>query len=104
MSRCLVDLNEAADDCGRLLGRARSTSGATGNIYAVPSLDTVRGATGYGLACGTAAAAQATVATLVVTGLLGLETSGRIWRAVLIAVMNGLLGVSPSAAVSPVVD
>ena len=49
---------------------------------------------GYGLAFGLAAAVQATAATLVATGLLGLETSGPTWLVVLIAVTNGILGVS----------
>jgi ABC-2 type transport system permease protein len=49
---------------------------------------------GYGLAFGTAAAVQATVATMVATGLLGLATSGPTWLVVLIAIINGFLGVS----------
>jgi ABC-2 type transport system permease protein len=49
---------------------------------------------GYGLAFGVAAAVQATVAALVATTLLGLETSGPTWLVVLIAVVNGFLGVS----------
>lgn len=49
---------------------------------------------GYGLAFGLAAAAQASVATVVATELLGLETSGPTWLVILIAVINGFLGVS----------
>jgi ABC-2 type transport system permease protein len=49
---------------------------------------------GYGLAFGLAAAAQATVATLVATEFLGLQTSGPTWLVILIAVINGFLGVS----------
>jgi ABC-2 type transport system permease protein len=49
---------------------------------------------GYGLAFGVAAAVQAMVATLVATSILGLETSGPTWLVVLIAVINGFLGVS----------
>ena len=49
---------------------------------------------GYGIAFGVAAAAQATIATLVATELLDLETAGPTWLVVLIAVTNGFLGVA----------
>ncbi len=49
---------------------------------------------GYGIAFGLAAAAQAGVATLVATQLLGLDTRGPTGLVVLIAVLNGVLGVS----------
>lgn len=49
---------------------------------------------GYAAAFGVAAAAQAVLATVVATQLLGLDTSGPTWLVVLIAVINGFLGVS----------
>ena len=49
---------------------------------------------GYGIAFGLAAAAQAGVATVVATQLLGLDTRGPTGLVVLIAVLNGFLGVS----------
>ena len=70
------------------------------DFHAVPLLDTVGKAIRSGLAFGTAAAAQASVATLVATGLLGLQTRGPIGLVVLIAVMKRAPECVPSAAVS----
>ena len=49
---------------------------------------------GYAGAFGVAATVQATVATLTATMLLDLETTGPTWLVVLIAVINGFLGVA----------
>ena len=49
---------------------------------------------GYGIAFGLAAALQATIATLLASWVLGLDTAGNIGLVVLIAVTNALLGVS----------
>jgi ABC-2 type transport system permease protein len=49
---------------------------------------------GYGLAFSLLAAVQATVSTAVASGLLGLETAGSPGLVVLIAMVNGVLGVA----------
>jgi ABC-2 type transport system permease protein len=49
---------------------------------------------GYGLAFALVAAVQATVASAVAFGLLGLETAGPVWLVVLLAVGNALLGMA----------
>ena len=49
---------------------------------------------GYGIAFGLAATLQATIATLLASWVLGLDTAGNIGLVVLIAVTNALLGVS----------
>ena len=49
---------------------------------------------GYGIAFGLAATLQATIATLLASWVLGLDTAGNVGLVVLIAVTNALLGVS----------
>ena len=49
---------------------------------------------GYGIAFGLAATVQATIATLLATWVLGLDTAGNVGLVVLIAVTNAVLGVS----------
>jgi ABC-2 type transport system permease protein len=55
---------------------------------------------GYGLAFAVVASIQATVASLVAFGLLGLETAGPAWLVVLLAVANAILGMSLGLLVS----
>jgi ABC-2 type transport system permease protein len=49
---------------------------------------------GYGLAFALVAAVQATVASAIAFGLLGLDTAGPVWLVVLLAVGNALLGMA----------
>jgi ABC-2 type transport system permease protein len=49
---------------------------------------------GYGLAFALLAAVQATVASAVAFGLLGLDTAGPVWLVVVLAVGNALLGMA----------
>jgi ABC-2 type transport system permease protein len=49
---------------------------------------------GYGLAFALVAAIQASIASAVAFGLLGLDVDGPIWLVVLLAVMNALLGMA----------
>jgi ABC-2 type transport system permease protein len=49
---------------------------------------------GYGLAFAVVATIQATVASVVAFGLLGLDTAGPVWLVVALAVANAVLGMS----------
>ncbi len=49
---------------------------------------------GYGLAFALVAAVQATIASSVAFGLLGLDVAGPVWAVVVLAVLNAVLGMS----------
>lgn len=55
---------------------------------------------GYGLAFGAVAAVQAALVALVAFGLLDLDAAGAMWKVVLLAVLNALLGSSLGLFVS----
>lgn len=69
------------------------TSGTLERLFTTP-VGKVDLLLGYGAAFGAAAVVQASVATVVATWLLGLDTAGHVGLVVLIAVVDALLGVA----------
>jgi ABC-2 type transport system permease protein len=69
------------------------TSGTLERLMSMP-LAKIDLLMGYGLAFALFAAVQATVASAVAFGLLGLDTEGPVWLVVLLAVANAVLGMA----------
>ena len=68
----------------------------TGTLERLMSMPLAKGdlLAGYGLAFALVAAVQASVASAVAFGLLGLEVDGPVWLVVLLAIANSLLGMA----------